>query len=194
MSALALHTARPAALDRLRAADASPMLQLAGVVGFALLAGLFAQFEIRLYLWEVPLTLQTVAIYGSGLVLGRRNGFLAMALYLGLGLVLPLYAGGASGAAYLAGATGGYLLATPLVAALVGTLSRRWNTALGAALALAAGSALLFTCGVAWLHEAAGHATWLESIDKGWLRFVVWDVTKIGLVAALYAGARRLTA
>ena len=61
-------------------------------------------------------------------------------------------------------------------------------------LATLAGSAVLFTCGVVWLHYAAGHATWLESIDKGWLRFVVWDLTKVALVGALYTGARRLTA
>ena len=53
---------------------------------------------------------------------------------------------------------------------------------------------MLFACGVTWLHYAAGHATWLESLDKGWLRFVAWDLTKVALVATLYGGARRLTA
>ncbi|HLT48504.1 MAG TPA: biotin transporter BioY [Rubricoccaceae bacterium] len=193
MATLALRSPRPASIDALRSGQASLAVQAAGVVGFALLAALGAQFEIRLYLWEVPITLQTLAVYGSGLFLGGRNGFLAMTLYLALGLVLPVYAGGASGAEHLAGATGGYLLGWPLAAATIGALSARWNTWLGSALAVLAGSAVLFTCGVTVLHYAADHATWWESLDRGWLRFVVWDLTKIAFVGAVYSGARRLT-
>jgi biotin transport system substrate-specific component len=194
MPTLALYTPRTASIDALREERASLAAQLAGVVGFALLTGLLAQFEIRLYLWEVPITLQTVAVYGSGLVLGSRNGFLAMALYLALGLVLPFYAGGASGIEHFVGATGGYLVGLPLAAAVIGALSRRMNTVAGSALSVLAGSAVLFTCGVAWLHFAADHATWWQSLEAGWLRFVVWDLTKIAFVSALYGGLRRLTA
>jgi biotin transport system substrate-specific component len=56
-----------------------------------------------------------------------------------------------------------------------------------------AGSAVLFTLGVSWLHYAADHATWWESIDKGWLRFVAIDLTKIVAVGLLYGGTRLLT-
>lgn len=193
MATLALHSPRTATVDRLRAGDVSVAAQAAAVVGFALLTGLLAQFEIRLYLWEVPITLQTVAVYGSGLFLGWRSGLLAMLLYLALGLVLPFYAGGASGWAHLVGMTGGYLLGYPLAAATIGALSRRWNTFAGSVLSVLGGSLVLFTCGVVWLHFAADHATWLESLDKGWLRFIVWDLTKIALVGAVYSGLRRLT-
>jgi biotin transport system substrate-specific component len=194
MPTLALHSSRTASIDALRGARASAAAQAAGVVGFALLAGLLAQFEIRLYLWEVPISLQTVAVYGAGLVLGSRNGFLAMALYLVLGLFLPLYAGGATGAAHLAGATGGYLLGMVLAAAVIGALSRRLNTFAGSALSVLAGSAVLFSCGVTWLHFAADHASWWQSIESGWLRFIIWDLTKVAFVGAAYSGLRRLTA
>lgn len=194
MPTLALHSPRTASLDALRNGQASLAVQAAGVVGFALLTGLLAQFEIRLYLWEVPLTLQTVAVYGAGLVLGSRNGFLALVLYLVLGLFLPFYAGDASGLEHLAGVTGGYLVGLPLAAATIGAVSRRMNTLAGSALSVLAGSAVLFTCGVTWLHFAAGHATWWQSVESGWLRFVVWDLTKIAFVSAAYSGLRRLTA
>ncbi|MEM9996290.1 MAG: biotin transporter BioY [Bacteroidota bacterium] len=190
MATLSLRSSRPSALDRLRGDQASLALQVAGVVSFALLAALGAQ--LRIYLWEVPITLQTLAVYGSGLVLGRRNGLLAMALYLGLGLVLPVFAGDGYGPAYFLGLTGGYLLGYPLAAWTIGTLSARWNSLLGSFLAVMAGSVVLFTCGVVWLHFAAGHATWTESIVNGWLKFVVWDLTKVALVATVYTGARRL--
>ncbi len=193
MATLALRSPRTASVDLLRSDDASLLVQGAGVVGFALLAVLGAQ--VHVYLWEVPITLQTLAVYGSGLFLGWRNGLLAMSLYLVLGLFLPVYAGDGYGPAYLFGAvSAGYLLAWPLVAAVVGAASRRWNTFAGSVLSVVLGSLVLFTCGVVWLHYAADHATWFESIDKGWLRFVLWDLAKILLVAGVYTGARRLTA
>ena len=193
MPTLALHSPRTASVDLLRSEDASLLVQAAGVVGFALLAVLGAQ--VHVYLWEVPITLQTLAVYGSGLFLGWRHGLLAMALYLVIGLFLPVYAGDGYGPAYLFGAvSAGYLLAWPVVAAVVGAASQRWNAFAGSVLSVLLGSAVLFTCGVVWLHYAADHATWLESIDKGWLRFVLWDLAKVLLVAGLYTGTRRLTA
>lgn len=194
MASVALHSSRPATIDALRSGQASLATQVAGIAGFAALAALGAQFEIRLYLWEVPITLQTLAVYGSGLFLGWRNGLFAMALYLALGLVLPVFAGGASGLAHLLGATGGYLIGYPLAAATIGAVSARWNTWVGSMLAVLAGSIVLFSCGITVLHFAADHATWWESFDKGWLRFIVWDLTKIAFVAAVYSGARRLSA
>ncbi|MFN3596873.1 MAG: biotin transporter BioY [Rubricoccaceae bacterium] len=183
----------PASIDRLRAADAPLALQMAGIVGFAALTAAFAQAELRIYLWEVPLTLQTVAVYASGLFLGRRNAALAMGLYLLAGLVLPVFAGGGSGAAHLLGLTGGYLLAMPLVAFLTGHLTTSRRSFGQTLLALAAGSVVLFAFGASWLHVAAGHEAWTTTAVAGWLRFVPWDVAKIALVASLYAAARHAT-
>jgi biotin transport system substrate-specific component len=191
MNAIALHSTRPATIDALRQEHASTLTQVLGIVGFALLAVLGAQ--VRIYLWEVPVTLQTLAIYGSGLYLGWRNGLLAMALYLAIGLFFPVFAGEGFGPAYLFGAvSAGYLLASPLSAGVIGCLSKRWNTFAGSVLSLLVGSAILFTIGVVWLHFAADHATWMESLDKGWLRFIVFDLTKIALVGLVYTGTRRL--
>ncbi len=193
MSALALRSPRTASVDLLRSEDASALMQVAGIVGFALLAVLGAQ--VRIYLWEIPITLQTVAVYGSGLFLGWRNGLLAMGLYLLLGLFFPVFAGEGFGAAYLLGAlSAGYLLAMPLVAAAVGAASARWNSFTGSFLSVALGSVVLFTCGVVWLHFAAGHATWAESIYKGWVLLALWDLAKLLLVSGAYTGIRRLTA
>jgi biotin transport system substrate-specific component len=187
---LRLQSPRIAVVDALREEQASAAVQVLGIVGFALLTALGAQ--VRLYVWEVPFTLQTLAIYGSGLYLGWRGGLLAQLLYLSLGLFFPVYAGDGFGPAYLFGAvSAGYLLAAPLSAAVIGLLSRRWNSLTGSTLSLLAGSLVLFTVGVVWLHYAAGHATWLESIDKGWLRFVPVDLAKVLFVSLAYTGTRR---
>lgn len=192
---LSLRSSTTALVDRLREENASVLLQATGVLGFALLTALFAQIQFRVYLWEVPITLQTAAVYASGLYLGGRSGFLAQLLYLVLGLFLPVFAGDGYGTGYLFGAvSAGYLLSYPLAAAFIGALSKRWKTFSGSTLAMLLGSAVVFTAGVVWLHYAAGHATWMESIDKGFLRFVVIDVLKVLVVGGLYSGTRRLFA
>ena len=180
----------PSTIDVLRSADARATTQALGIVGFAFLTALGAQMQI--YVWEVPFTLQTLAVYGSGLFLGWRNGLLAMLLYLIAGLFLPVYAGGESGPAILFfGVTAGYLFGFPVAAAVSGVVSNRLNGLFGSVLSLLAGSVSLFACGVIWLHFFADHTTWFESIDKGWLRFIPMDLAKILLVGLIYSGTRR---
>lgn len=180
-------------VDALRAENASAVLQIASVVGFAMLTALGAQF--RIYLWEVPISLQTLAVYGSGLFLGWRNGFLAQALYLFMGLFLPVFAGEGFGVEYLSGAvSAGYLLAYPLAALIVGLLSKRWNTLAGSTISMIGGSLIIFAIGVTWLHYAAGHETWLRSLQSGWFSFIPIDIAKIMFVGLTYTGARTLSA
>lgn len=192
-SVLSLQSSHSAFIDRLREENASLLLQLAGIAGFALLTALAAKVQFRIYLWEVPITLQTATVYASGLYLGSRNGFFAQLLYLLLGLFMPVYAGDGYGVSYLLGAvSAGYLFSYPLAAAAIGALSRRWKTFSGSTFATLLGAAIIFTCGVVWLHYAAGHTTWFESIDKGFLRFVLIDVVKVIGVGVLYSGTRFL--
>jgi biotin transport system substrate-specific component len=82
----------------------------------------------------VPVTLQTLAVMLTGMVLGWRLGFLAVALYLVLGLVgLPVFSGGRGGLGVLAGPTVGYLLAFPFAAAVCGWLAGGAARATGSA-------------------------------------------------------------
>ena len=99
---LRLYAPAPSLIDALRGERASTLVQALGIVGFALLTAAGAQ--VRIYLWEVPFTLQTLFVFGSGLFLGARNGMFAQLLYLAMGLFAPgvcgrrtrtfLYAGG----------------------------------------------------------------------------------------------------
>lgn len=188
-----LSVPRTAVIDQLHQDRASAGLQIAGIVTFCLLTVLGAQ--VRIYLWEVPFTLQTVAVYGSGLYLGWRNGMMSQLLYLTLGLLFPVYAGDGYGPAYLLGAaSAGYLFGFPLAAAVVGAVSKKWNSLTGSVLSMAAGSICLFSLGVLWLHFAAGHETWIESIDKGWLRFIPVDILKVLLLGTVYTGTRAFRA
>jgi biotin transport system substrate-specific component len=192
MPSLASSSPATVLVDSLHQDRATPSVQVFGIVAFALLTVLGAQ--VRIYLWEVPFTLQTLAVYGSGLYLGWRNGIASQLLYLLLGLAFPVYAGDSYGPAYLFGAvSAGYLFGFPIAAGVTGALSKRWKSLVGTAAALVVGSIALFTIGLLWLHSTAGHATWLETLDKGWLRFIPADLTKIGILALLYSGSRRIT-
>ncbi len=186
-------TSRPAGyplVDSLHQDRASVSVQAIGVVGFALLTVLAAQ--VRIFIWEVPITLQTLAVYGSGLYLGWRNGAASQVLYILLGLFFPVYAGDGYGAQYLLGAvSAGYLFGFPVAAGIAGALAKRWSVMPGVALAMLAGSVALFSIGVVWLHFAAGHATWAESLDRGWLRFIPADLAKIILLGLVYTGSRQ---
>lgn len=186
---MTVQSARTSWVESLTPENASVLVQVSAITFFAIATALGAQ--VRIYLWEVPITLQTLFVYGSGLVLGARNGMLSMLLYLLIGMFLPVYAGSGHGLTYLVTAvSAGYLLGMPLSAYVIGLVGRSKTNFFGGMIAVAAGSVVLFTCGVIWLHFAASHSSWWYSIEVGWLRFVGFDMVKILVVATTYGGLR----
>jgi biotin transport system substrate-specific component len=101
---------------------------LVAVIGGALLTAAASQIRIPLGFTPVPINLATFAAALTGGALGARRGAASMGLYLVLGIIgLPFFAGGASGWETVSGATGGYLLAYPLMAVIIGTMAERGN-------------------------------------------------------------------
>jgi len=155
------------------------------VVGGSLLVALCAQVSVPLPFSPVPVTGQTFAVLLLGATLGARRGAAALLLYLAEGAAgLPVFApGGLPGVARLAGPTGGYLLAFPAAAFLVGLLAeklpRRWWTWLGAALAA---EAVILAAGTAWL-ALLTQASWTEAARLGAWPFLPGSVAKAALVA-----------
>ncbi len=125
-----------------------------GVAGFAVALAIAAQVRIPLPFTPVPITLQTFMLYLGAAWLGVRVAQPGLALYVGLALLgAPVMSGFRGGMAAFAGATGGYILgwfvAVLVVARLLGDGQR---TAGRTALAMAAGSAIILSCGA--LHLA----------------------------------------
>ena len=167
------------------------------VVAFSLLTAISAQAVIPLPWTPVPITGQTFAVLLTGALLGPRLGALSLALYLlegGLGL--PFFAGGAAGAARLAGLTGGYLLSYPFAAALVGWLATRgWDRRpLTMLAAMLLGSVVIFALGAGWLAHFVGPS---HALTAGVLPFLPGDMVKALLAAGLvplgwrWLGAKR---
>jgi biotin transport system substrate-specific component len=129
----------------------------------------------------VPITLQPLFVILAGAVLGPRAGALSMASYVALGaLGAPVYAGGAAGFGWLLGPTGGYLLAYPAAAFVVGLLAGRSAGGLRLFGALTIGMALIYLGGLSqlWIltRQDLG-AVFMQSV----LPFLPWDLLKIGL-------------
>lgn len=119
------------------------------VVGGSLFIALAAQVQVPMY--PVPMTLQTLAILIVGLTYGARLGALTLVAYLAEGAMgLPVFAGGANGAAF-AGPTAGFLLGFVGMAFLAGLAADRGvKGAVPTALVTIAVSALLYVPGAAW--------------------------------------------
>lgn len=185
-----LKSSEPHALDRLRDGSLSWKSQIVAVILFAALT--WAGAKIELFSGTVPTTLQTLGVYGSGLFLGPLYGFLSQLLYLVLGVFFPVTAGEGIGLEYMATrASSGYLLAFPLVSALVGYCSKHWNSFIGAILSVEVGSLLLFLCGVSWLSAYFDGYSFTQAAIDGWLKFIPADQMKILLISSIYLVIRR---
>lgn len=156
---------------------------------FAALTAAGAYLSFPLY-GAVPFSLQVLVVLLAGLVLGARLGALSMAAYLLLGLVAPVYAGGASGIGVLIGPAGGYIWGFIVGAALTGALAQRlrrpsfWRLAAAAA----AGLAPIYLLGASWLAVSLGTTDPSLILWGGVAQFLPGDVLKV-VVAALVARA-----
>ena len=163
-----------------------------------------AQVSVPLPFTAVPFTFQPMIVLLGGLALGSRLGATSQVLYLAAGIAgLPVFAASATlppGALRLLGPTGGYLMSYPIAAFLVGSLAergmdRRYLTSFTAMLA---GLAVVYVCGALWLglfaRAATGNAAvGLErAIVTGVLPFVLADITKLLLAAAVVPGVWRI--
>jgi biotin transport system substrate-specific component len=144
----------------------------------------------------VPITAQTFAVLLVGGALGFRRGVLAVALYLVAGLLLPVYAGSASGldtylsradGQWVVGATGGYLLGFLLAGAIVGRLAELgWDRHVGGAVvAMLIGNLAIYLVGIPWLMAATGFGL-ATAIDKGLAPFVFGDLLKLALAGIAF--------
>jgi biotin transport system substrate-specific component len=163
--------------------------QVGIVIAASLFVALCARVTVPLPFTPVPLTLQNFGVLTVGLLLGSRRGFAALAFYLvegafGLPVFSPAILG--SGITHLTGATGGFLMAYPLVAFVAGYIyehsSRRFAWA---ALSAVAAELVLFAGGLSWL-AVLTHSVSL-AIRYGLYWFVFAEVIKVLMAAAVAA-------
>jgi biotin transport system substrate-specific component len=166
------------------------------ILAGAFLIALSANYTVLVPGSPVPITGQTFAVLLVGGALGARRGVLSVALYLVIGLFLPVYADHASGIDTIAtvssgsivlGATGGYLLGFLLAAAVVGRLAELgWDRGFAGALtAMAVGNVIIYVVGLPWLTVALD-LTPSEAVALGLTPYVIGDLVKLVLASALF--------
>ena len=170
---------------------------IALIAAGALLIYLSALVSIHLPNNPVPITGQTFGVLLVGGALGFRRGFLAVALYLAIGVIgYPAFAEHKGGLSIIAsvqagqlvlGATGGYLIGFLLAGSLVGRLAELgWDRHIGGALgAMFLGNVLVYVVGVPWL-MAAVHMDLATGIAKGLTPFLAGDLVKLALAAGVF--------
>lgn len=157
----------------------------------ALVVAASAQVAVPVPFSPVPMTLQPLAVIVIGALLGPAAGAAALVVYLMAGVAgLPVFSAGRAGAAWLVGPTGGYLLAFPVAAAIVGAIAREREgrvPLLRLLVALAAGMAVIHAGGVAHLALLGGDPA--VAFRIGFVPFLSGDLLKIGLAAAIVLSA-----
>jgi biotin transport system substrate-specific component len=170
-----------------------PVSDICLIALFVALNAALAQAAVP-FIGGIPLTMQTFAVPLTGAVLGPKRGMLAVSVYVLLGLVAPVYAGGHGGPAVIAGATGGFLLMFPVYAAIVGfTANREKHKRLWLAGGLVLGAVVLFAFGgIAW-PLIRGFAPNVGVALTFWvLPFLVGDLAKIITVLAIAPEIQKL--
>jgi len=159
-------------------------------LGFAALTVLGANIEIRIE--PVPITLQTLFVLLAGGAIGRGWGCLSQLLYVGLGVAgLPVFAGGASGFAVLAGPTGGYLISFLVAPFVIGTMLRRSNRIGWQVLSFVTGKVVILALGVAHLTIFYTHDLG-QALAVGVLPFLPGAVFKVAAAVSIHRSSQAL--
>lgn len=135
----------------------------------------------------VPITAQSLGIMLCGTVLGRRDGALAVLLYLLLAAIgLPVLSGGRGGLGIFFGPTGGYLVGFIVAAFVTGWFVEKLPLDIGLSAfvgSVAGGVVALHVFGIIGMSLALSktipEAAWLA------VPFLIGDLIKAGLAAAI---------
>ena len=163
--------------------------QIFWISAFAVLTAISAQIAIPSK--PVPFTLQTLLVLLSGAFLGSRNGAYSQFLYLFMGIIgLPVFAqipDASLGFARIIGPTGGYLLAFPVAAFIVGFLIERGKNYWSIVASMFIGELIIIFLGVFFLAAFYTH-NFEEAIKVGATIFSVWMVVKVFIGASIFMG------
>ncbi|BCQ36470.1 MULTISPECIES: biotin transporter BioY [Erwiniaceae] len=154
--------------------------------------GLFPAFSLPVI--AVPITAQTLGPMLAGAIAGAKRGALALVLFVVLVAIgLPLLAGGRGGLGIFLGPSGGFILAWPLAALLIGFLYQRNLRSLTLVkevlFLVLGGVVLIYSAGIPWIAAVAGLS--LKQAALGSLGFLPGDIVKVVLAVLIIRAVRR---
>lgn len=142
---------------------------------------------------QPPFTMQTFGVFLTLLLLGAKDGAIAIGLYILLGaLGVPVFSGFNGGMGALMGPTGGYIVGFLLICLIFGLLCGKGTGLWLKALALLLGLAVCYAFGTLWFvkvyGDTKGPISTLSALSMCVFPFIVPDLAKLAL--ALWAGKR----
>lgn len=176
------------------------------VLGVTVLA-ICAKIKVPMWPSPVAISLGTFAVLTIGAAYGPRLGLATMAVWMLIGAlgfdVFQNTSAEKYGLSYMMGATGGYLLGYLLATVALGTAARRgWDRTIpGMALAMLAGTALIYVPGLLWLgylvanglFDASKYASVTDqTLAWGLTPFLIGDALKLALAALIVPGLWKL--
>lgn len=155
------------------------MIMLISLFTALVAAGAF----IRIPMFPVPMTLQTLFIFLAALLLPPLSSFSSLLIYIVLGAIgLPIFTSG-GGLSALLGPTGGFIFGFMLSAPVGSLLAKKkrdsilWNVVV-----LLAMEVVIYVVGIIWL-KVKLDTTWAKAIATGLTPFIVGDAVKIACAA-----------
>ena len=189
-TAIQTRFATPAAACRPASGARRVAAGLALSAAFAALTVVGANIVIPLE--PVPITMQTLFVLLAGASIGAGWGTMSQWMYVGLGaLGLPMFAGGASGAAVLAGPTGGYLLSFLVAPWVIGTMLRRSDRPGWQVLSFVTGKLVILAMGVIHLTLFYTHDLG-RSFAVGVVPFLPGAVFKVAAAVSIHRSSQAL--
>jgi biotin transport system substrate-specific component len=139
----------------------------------------------------VPIVLQNLFVFLSGLLLGPRWGVASIGIYLLAGaLGLPVFAGGTGGIGHFAGPTGGYLLGYLPAVYVIGLIScGSKKRAVLDIIAMVSGGLIVYALGLTWL-KILTQMTWAKAVAVGMFPFIPGDGLKIAAAVPIAKALR----
>ncbi len=139
----------------------------------------------------VPIVLQNLFIFLSGLLLGGKWGLASVAVYLLAGICgLPVFAGGTGGIGRIVGPTGGYLIGFLPAVFLIGLISEKAKgRVLFDVIGMILGALIIYALGVSWLKIQTGMA-WTKTLALGMYPFLPGDALKIAAAVPIARALR----
>ena len=144
---------------------------------FAAMTAVLSQISIPLPN-GIPLTLQLLAVFLCGVILGAKKGFISTLVYVALGAIgLPVFAGFTGGFQYIVGYSGGFIISFPLVAFIIGFVSEKTDNMVLILLSTILGLIVSYTIG-ALVFSLVTNASISASLAACVIPFIFTDLLK----------------
>ncbi|WP_425446313.1 biotin transporter BioY [Dethiothermospora halolimnae] len=164
---------------------------------FTALTAVCAQIFVPLPFTPVSVTLQTLAVFLSGAILGSKKGALSQLVYILLGAIgIPVFSEFSGGLHILAGITGGYIWGFPIAAYIIGKVVEIYKGdstyvhVVSYTCSLLIGIAVIYTLGTLQF-SLLNDMTFMQSLKLAVIPFIPADLFKIGLAVPMSISVKK---